>query len=168
MLAKEEKMPLLPKLRDFLDEKQVAYTHTVHPLAYTAREVASAEHIPPREVAKVVVFLGEHGYGMAVLPADSVVDLEQLRLDLGLARLRLATEAELGELFPGCELGAMPPLGNLFGMPVYVDGRLAGEDMIAFNGGTHRDVVHMHYADFERLVNPMVVPFARRAGAIAF
>jgi Ala-tRNA(Pro) deacylase len=100
---------------------------------------------------------------MAVLPGDSVVDLEQLRLDLGLSRLRLATEAELKELFPPCELGAMPPFGNLFGLPVYVDSRLAGEDMVAFNAGTHRDVIHMHFADYERLVNPSVVPFARRA-----
>jgi Ala-tRNA(Pro) deacylase len=99
---------------------------------------------------------------MAVLTGDSVVDLEQLRLDLGLARLRLATEAELNELFPTCELGAMPPFGNLFALPVYVDGRLAGEDMILFNAGTHRDVIHMHFQDFQRLVNPSVVAFARR------
>lgn len=160
-------MPVLSKLREFLDSQQVQYTHTVHPLAYTAREVATAEHIPAREVAKTVVFLSEQGYGMAVLPADSVVDLEQLRLDLGVSRLRLATEAELGELFPNCELGAMPPFGNLFDMPVYVDSRLAAEELIAFNAGTHRDMIHMHYADFERLVNPLVVVFSRRAGATA-
>ncbi len=160
-------MPVLSRLREFLDSQHVEYTHTVHPLAYTAREVATAEHIPAREVAKTVVFLSEQGYGMAVLPADSVVDLEQLRLDLGVSRLRLATEAELGELFPHCELGAMPPFGNLFDMPVYVDSRLAAEDLIAFNAGSHRDVIHMHYRDFERLTNPLVVVFARRAGAMA-
>ena len=155
-------MPILSKLKDFLDSNQIQYTHTTHPLAYTAREVAQAEHIAVREVAKTVIFLNEQGYGMAVLPADSIVDLEELRNDLGLTRLRLATEAELGELFPSCELGAMPPFGNLWGLPVYVDGRLASEDMIAFNAGTHRDVIHMHYRDFERLVQPAVVPFARR------
>jgi len=96
-----------------------------------------------------------------------VVDLEQLRQDLGLSRLRLATEAELGELFPTCELGAMPPFGNLFSLPVYVDSRLAGEDTITFNAGTHRDVVHMHYRDFARLANPTVISFAKRAGAAA-
>jgi Ala-tRNA(Pro) deacylase len=160
-------MPILTKLREFLDQNQVEYTHTSHPLAYTAREVASAEHVPAKEMAKTVIFLGEQGYGMAVLPADSVVDLEQLRLDLGLARLRLATEAELSELFPACELGAMPPFGNLFDLPVYVDSRMAGEDTITFNAGTHRDVIHMHFRDFERLVHPAIVPFARRAGALA-
>jgi Ala-tRNA(Pro) deacylase len=157
-------MPILTKLREFLDQNHVDYTHTEHPLAYTAREVASAERVPAREVAKVVVFLSEQGYGTAVLPADSVVDLEQLRQDLGLARLRLATEAELSELFPGCELGAMPPFANLYGLPVYVDNRMAAEDTITFNAGTHRDVIHMHFRDFERLANPTIVPFARRAG----
>jgi Ala-tRNA(Pro) deacylase len=159
-------MPILTKLREFLDQNQVDYTHTVHSLAYTAREVASAEHVPVREMAKTVIFLSEQGYGMAVLPADSVVDLEQLRLDLGLSRLRLATEAELGELFPTCELGAMPPFGNLFSLPVYVDSRLAGEDTITFNAGTHRDVIHLHFRDFERLVNPAILSFARRPGAV--
>ena len=159
-------MPILPQLRDFLDRHQVGYTHTVHPLAYTAREVAAVERIPTREVAKTVVFLSEQGYGMGVLPADSVVDLEELRMDLGLSRLRLATEAELADLFPGCELGAMPPFGNLFNLPVYVDRRMAAEDLIVFNAGTHRDVVHMHYRDFESLVSPAVVPFARLASAV--
>jgi Ala-tRNA(Pro) deacylase len=158
-------MAILPRLEQFLKENKVEYTHTVHPLAYTAREVARAEHVPAHEVAKVVVFLSEQGYGMAVLTGDSVVDLEQLRQDLGLTRLRLATEAELGELFPQCELGAMPPCGNLWGLPVYVDNRMVGEDTIAFNAGTHRDVVHMHFRDFQRLVNPAVVPFARRLTA---
>lgn len=160
-------MPILRKLQEFLEQNQVPYTHTVHPLAYTAREVAAAEHVPAREVAKTVIFLSEHGYGMAVLPGDSVVDLEQLRLDLALSRLRLATEAELADLFPPCELGAMPPFGNLFGLPVYVDSRLAGEDMITFNAGTHRDVIHMHFGDFERMVQPSVVAFSRRARATA-
>ncbi len=155
-------MPILSKLREFLEQNQVEFVHTIHPLAYTAREVASAEHLPAREVAKTVIFLSEQGYGMAVLPADSVVDLEQLRMDLGFSRLRLATESELGELFPTCELGAMPPFGNLFGLPVYVDGHLAGESMIAFNAGSHRDVIHMSFKDFERLVQPAIVPFARR------
>ena len=155
-------MELLKELRVFLEENQAEYTHTVHPLAYTAREVAAAEHAAARDVAKTVIFLSENGYGMAVLTADRVVDLEQLRQDLGLSRLRLATEAELSELFPSCELGAMPPFGNLFGMPVYVDARLAGDDEILFNAGTHHDVIHMHFRDFQRLVNPAVIPFGRR------
>jgi Ala-tRNA(Pro) deacylase len=156
-------MPVLRRLREYLDQSQTDYTHTTHPLAYTAREVAAVEHIPPQEMAKTVIFLGENGYGMAVLPADCVVDLEELRTTLDLRRMRLATEAEVGELFPACELGAMPPFGNLWGLPVYVDSRLGEHEVISFNAGTHRDVVHLRYADFERLVNPSIVHFARRA-----
>jgi len=160
-------MGVFSKLQAFLDENQVEYRHTSHPAAYTAREVAAAEHVPASEIAKTVVFLSENGYAMAVLCADSVVDLEQLRQSLGLTRLRLATEAELGELFPQCELGAMPPFGNLFNLPVYVDSRLSTQQEIAFNAGTHRDVVHVRFRDFERLVNPGILPFARHAAAKA-
>ena len=156
-------MAILGKLQEFLDQNRVEYRHTIHPTAYTAREVAAAEHIPACEIAKTVLFLSENGYGMAVLCADSVVDLEQLRLSLGLSRLRLATEAELGELFPQCELGAMPPFGNLFNLPVYVDSRVSTQEEIAFNAGTHRDVIHLRFRDFERLANPAIMPFARHA-----
>jgi len=158
-------MGVLSKLQAFLDQNQVAYRHTSHPTAYTAREVAAAERVSACEIAKTVVFLSENGYGMAVLCADSVVDLEQLRLSLGLSRLRLATEAELSELFPQCELGAMPPFGNLFNLPVYVDSRLSTQESIAFNAGSHRDLVHLRFRDFERLVNPAILPFARHAAA---
>jgi Ala-tRNA(Pro) deacylase len=102
---------------------------------------------------------------MAVLPADELVDLSELRVLLGFNRLRLATEEELNKLFPDCELGAMPPCGNLFGMPVFVESSLAREDTIAFNGGTHRDVVYMHFRDFDQLVNPRIVQFARHMAA---
>ncbi len=156
-------MGVLSKLQDFLDQNKVDYRHSVHPTAYTAREVAAAEHVPTAGIAKTVVFLSESGYAMAVLCADSVVDLEQLRLGLGVARLRLATESELGELFPQCELGAMPPFGNLYNVPVYVDSRLSAQEMVAFNAGSHRDVIHMRFRDFERLVNPAIMPFARHA-----
>jgi Ala-tRNA(Pro) deacylase len=130
-------------------------------LAFTAREVASAEQVPAHNMAKTVVIHDDVGYGMAVLPGDTLVDLYQLRTDLGMSHLRLATEQEIGKLFPDCELGAMPPLGNLCGLPVYVDASLARREVIAFNAGTHRDAVHMRYIDFERLVRPQVLHFAR-------
>ena len=105
-------MELLKKLRVFLDENHAEYTHTVHPLAYTAREVASAEHLPSREVAKTVVVFGDEGYHMIVVPASRFVDFQEVRLTLGLTHARLATEQEIGQLFPDCELGAMPPIGG--------------------------------------------------------
>jgi Ala-tRNA(Pro) deacylase len=156
-------MPMLEKLLAYLDENHVKYTRHSHPTAYTAREVASVEHIPAHKLAKTVLFLTESGYGMAVLPGDYMLDLQGLRVLLGASRLRLATESELGELFPECELGAMGPFGNLCGLPVYVDSGLASEENIAFNAGTHRDVIHMRFDDFRRLAQPKMVALSRHA-----
>jgi Ala-tRNA(Pro) deacylase len=158
-------MPLLEKLRVFLDENHAEYTHTVHAIAYTAREVALAEHLPAREVAKTVVVHGDDGYHMLVLPSSKLVDFQEVRIALGLSHARMVPETELNRLFPDCELGAMPPVGNLYGMPVYLDGALAGEDVITFNAGTHRDVVHMRTSEFRRLVRPTIVSLAREAAA---
>jgi Ala-tRNA(Pro) deacylase len=156
-------MPMLQKLLAFLDDNQVNYTHHSHPTAYTAREVASVEHVPAHKIAKTVVFLSENGYGMAVLPGDSMLDVHGLRTLLRVSRLRLATESELNGLFPDCELGAMAPFGNLCGLPVFVDSGLASEETIAFNAGTHRDVLHMRFEDYQRLVQPSIVVAARHA-----
>lgn len=156
-------MALLEKLRVFLDENHAEYTHTEHPLVFTAREVASAEHLPTREVAKAVVVFGDNGYHMMVVPANKLVDFQEVRLTLGFTHARMATEEELGRLFPDCELGAMPAVGNLYGIPVYLDSSLAGEDTIAFNAGSHRDLVHMRTADYRKLVRPTVVSLAREA-----
>jgi Ala-tRNA(Pro) deacylase len=158
-------MPLLEKLRVFLDESHAEYTHTVHSIAYTAREVALAEHLPAREVAKTVVVHGDNGYHMLVLPASKLVDFQEVRIALGLSHARMVPETELNRLFPDCELGAMPPVGNLYGIPVYLDGALAAEDVITFNAGTHRDVVHMRLAEYRRLVRPTIVSLAREAAA---
>lgn len=154
-------MPLLEKLRRFLEDNHAEYSHTVHSLAYTAREVASAEHLPAREVAKTVIVHGDNGYHMLVLPSNKLVDFQEIRMALGLTHARMVPETELSRLFPDCELGAMPPVGNLYGMPVYLDSGLAGEDMITFNAGTHRDVVHMRTGEFRRLVRPTLVSLAR-------
>lgn len=154
-------MPLLNRLREFLELHEVDFKHTVHPPAYTAREVASAEHLPLREVAKVVIILAETGYQMVVLPACMAVDLAELRPALGFTHARLATEAEIGGLFPDCQVGAMPPFGNLYRLPVYADSSLALDKWIAFNAGTHQDVVHMRFEDFKRLVDPTILPLAR-------
>lgn len=158
-------MPILPKLQEFLDLTGVTYTHTVHPLAYTAREVASLEHLPPQEMAKVVVVMAAGEYEMVVLPASRVVDFPEMRAVLGSPSARLATEEELGLIFPDCELGAMPPFGNLYHMKVLLDAALLHDEKIAFNAGTHRDVVHMGLADYRRVVHPEIVSLARTAAA---
>jgi Uncharacterized conserved protein len=156
-------MPIPFKLQDFLDRNHVSYGHTVHRPTFTARQLARAEHLPENGVAKTVVFVSDRGYGLAVLPADCAADLEELRDILGLSHLRLATEPELSALFSDSEPGMEPPFGNLYGVPVYVDDILCGEDLIAFNAGTHRDAVHMRFRDFVRLVQPEIVPFSRFA-----
>jgi Ala-tRNA(Pro) deacylase len=156
-------MALLERLRVFLDENHAEYTHTQHPQAYTAREVASAERLPAREVAKTVVVFGDNGYHMMVVPANRLVDFHEVRLALGLTHARMATEEELGRLFPDCELGAMPPFGNLYDIPVNLDSALAGEEIIAFNAGTHRDLVHMRTIDYRDLARPTVISLASEA-----
>jgi len=156
-------MPLSERLRSFLDSHQAEFTLTTHPKAFTAREVAAAERLPAREVAKTVVVFADGAYCMIVVPASRLVDLHELRITLGFTQVRLATEDELAKLFPDCELGAMPPLGPIYGMRVYLDGALASQETMAFNGGTHRDEVHMDTAEFRRLVDPRVVSLARDA-----
>lgn len=156
---------ILAKLEKLLDVNGVNYTHTIHKPAFTARDVAKAEEIPATHIAKCIVFFGEDGYSMAVVPGDRKVDLHELRDLLKQPHLRLATEEELCKLFPDSELGAMPPFGNHIGLPVFVDNSLAREHTIAFNAGTHRDVVHMTFRDFERLSGATILPCAKAMSA---
>jgi Ala-tRNA(Pro) deacylase len=162
---KEDVMAIPDRILAFLREKEAEYEHIRHPATYTARELAHVDRVPERNVAKTVVFLGDEVFAMAVLPADEIIDLEQLRRTLGLVRLRLATEEELAKLFPDCETGAMPPFGGLFGLPVYVDNRLAEQDMVELNAGTHRDELKMTYAELARLTEPIVRHFGEAVEA---
>ncbi len=153
-------MTTLERCLDFLDRSDVWYAHTRHSLAFTAVEVAFAENLAPHKLAKTVVYVGAQGYGLAVLPGDSLIDMSQLGGFLNDPALRLASEQELGRIFPECELGAMPPLGSLFHLPVIVDTSIAEQEFIAFNAGTHLDVFHMSYGDYAHLVDPAVAKFA--------
>lgn len=156
-------MTTLQRCLEFLDDAHVCYAHTRHSLAFTAKEVAFAEHISPHKLAKTVVYAGVQGYGLAVLPADYLINVDTLCYFLNDPSVRLASEQELGQLFPECELGAMPPLGNLFNLPVLVDTSLAEQEFIAFNAGTHRDVIHLRFQDYDRWVDPAVGKFAYQA-----
>ncbi len=156
-------MQLSNRLQKFLDSHQVKYAVSSHATAFTAREVASAEHLPAREVAKVVVVYGEGNYHLIVIPANRLLDFQEVRHMLGLSQARLATEDELARLFPDCELGAMPPIGEFYNLPVYMDNSLLDETMIAFNAGTHRTVIHMKTEDYRALVQPKMVSLAREA-----
>jgi Ala-tRNA(Pro) deacylase len=154
-------MTMLRKSLHYLDSHRIRYAHTTHSPAYTAEGVAAAEYMPPDRMAKTVVCRDNDGYLMVAVPADSQVDLQQLKTATGLPSLRVAAESDLYMLFPEAELGAMPPLGPLFEIRVYLDRELANRQFIAFNAGTHRDLIHMRTADYQRLVRPVVGDFCQ-------
>src|SRR5512145_514513 len=151
-------MSILKKLKESLDEARVPYEVYDHALAYTAQEIAQRQHIPGREMAKVVILKADGAYVMTVLPASRLISLPKVRVALGAKEIRLATESEFLSLFPGCEIGAMPPFGNLFGLPVYVDPELEKDKCIYFNAGNHVQTVQVRYEDFKAVVRPIVVP----------
>ncbi|MGA2384798.1 MAG: YbaK/EbsC family protein [Gemmatimonadales bacterium] len=153
-------MPL-ERLMQFLDTNAVKYVTVRHSPAYTAQEVAALAHVPGREWAKTVMVKLDGKMAMAVVPGSCRVIFDLLREAAGARAAELATEQEFQDLCPGCEVGAMPPFGNLFGMDVYVDESLAADPDIAFNAGTHTEMVRLPFADFERLVHPKVVRLAR-------
>jgi Ala-tRNA(Pro) deacylase len=152
-------MPLA-RLKELLNSENVKYVAISHSPAYTAQEIAASAHIAGGEIAKTVMVKLDGKMAMAVLPAPKMVDLDQLAQEAGADRAELADEAEFERLFPGCELGAMPPFGNLFNLPVYADPSLADHPEIAFNAGSHIELVRMGYADFERLVQPHRAQFS--------
>jgi Ala-tRNA(Pro) deacylase len=154
-------MPILAKLREFLDSNKVSYEVATHRQAFTAQEVAAAEHISGKELAKVVILRSGTQFAMAVLPAPYRIDLERAATVLGKPDVVLATEEEFKGLFPQCEPGAMPPFGNLYNIPVYADQTLTRDQHIVFNAGTHTQTVRMTYDDFARLVRPKVVSLAK-------
>jgi Ala-tRNA(Pro) deacylase len=147
------------RLESFLRDNSVAFQVHHHPEAFTAQEVAAVEHVPGKELAKVVLVSGGEQLAMAVVPAPHQVDLDKAAAALGVGKARLASEEEFAAEFPDCDTGAMPPMGNgtLYDIPVYVDGSLKDQGTIVFNACTHSDAIHMSYEDFERLVKPEVV-----------
>jgi Ala-tRNA(Pro) deacylase len=132
-------------------------------MAYTAQRVAESEHIPGKMVAKAVMVFADGQPVMLALPADYRVNFEKAAEVLGAKAVRLAHEDEFAATFPDCEIGAMPPLGNLYGLPVYVDRNLAEDETIVFQAGTHADTMSVKYADYERLVQPTVADLALHA-----
>jgi len=147
------------KLKEFLDQEKIKYVSIMHSTAYTAQEVAASAHITGRELAKTVIVDLDGERAMAVLPADKKIVLQDLREVTGCDRVKFASEDEFRAQFPECETGAMPPFGNLYGMPVYLAEALLGNDQIAFNAGSHTELIKMSLADFERLVQPKIVSF---------
>jgi Ala-tRNA(Pro) deacylase len=154
-------MPL-NKVRAFLDEHHTRYVVISHSKAYTAQGIAAIAHIPGQQLAKTVVVKLDGALGMAVLPASYQVDLLALKKAAGVQDASLASEHEFKQHFPDCETGAMPPFGNLYSIPVYVDETLTRDAEIAFNAGTHLELIRMSFGDFDRLVKPMTLRFSTR------
>lgn len=155
-------MPL-QKLKKFLDDNGVKFVTISHSPAFTAQEIAAAAHIPGKELAKTVMLKVDGELVMAVLPATDHVSMERLRKAVGASTCELASEGDFRDVFPNCELGAMPPFGNLWDLKVFVDQRLREDEEIAFNAGTHTELVKLPYSDFERLVDPTVLQLSARA-----
>jgi Ala-tRNA(Pro) deacylase len=154
-------MPL-NKVRAFLDEHYIKYVVISHSKAYTAQGIAAIAHIPGQQLAKTVIVKLDGALAMAVLPASFQVDLLVLKKVVGVKDASLASEREFKQHFPDCETGAMPPFGNLYGIPVYVDKTLMRDKEIAFNAGTHLELIRMAYDDFDKLVHPVVLEFSTR------
>ena len=142
------------RLKDFLDREHVKYVTIGHSPAFTAQEIAALTHTPGKELAKTVIIKVDGELTMVVLPASEMVRLDHLRESLGTEFVELADEDEFKGAFPDCETGAMPPFGNLYGMRVFVDQALREDDEIAFNAGTHDELIRLPYAEYERLVLP--------------
>ena len=147
------------KTKEFLARAGVKYDSIPHPVAFTASEVAASAHILGRDFAKTVIVKIDGDLAMIVLPASRRLVLADLREMLGTDNVRLATETEFRDAFPDCEIGAMSPFGNLYDMRVYVAASLTEENTIAFNAGSHTDVIQIAYADFARLVHPTILDF---------
>lgn len=152
-------MPIT-KLREFLDKQQIKYVNISHSKAFTSQEVAESAHISGWELAKTVIVKLDDTMAMAVLPASLKIDLDLLKQVTGATVVALATEEEFRATFPECETGAMPPFGTLYQMNTFVDQRLREDEQIAFNAGTHTELVKMSFGDFERLVNPIAANFS--------
>lgn len=145
------------KVQQLLRQESVPFKSIWHPIAYSAQKTAAAAHLPGKEIAKPVMIRVDGKLAMVVVPGSSLVDLSQLRDALGAKEVRLANESEFKNIFSDCEVGAMPPFGHLYDVPTYVAEKLSHDDIIAFNAGTHNELIEMTYRDYAKIEHPRVV-----------
>lgn len=150
-------MTVPKKIKEYLDKERVAYEHLEHDRAFTATEVAGAQHVPGRQMVKCVIVKADDQFVMCLLPAIHYLDLDKFKIAIHAREVRLANEEEMIKLFPECETGSEPPFGALFGIKVYADKFLEEDNDVAFNAGTHTDVIKMKFQDFQRLVQPVFI-----------
>lgn len=147
------------RLQEYLDSHQVKYSTIKHSPAYTAQEIAAVSHTPGEELAKSIIVKLDGKMIMAVLPASHRINLNRLKQITGAKTVEIATEREFEDLFPDCQLGAMPPFGNLYDMDVFVDKSLVDDEEIAFNACNHHELIRLAFKDFQKLVEPQILNF---------
>lgn len=150
----------LTRLKEFLDKNNVKYVTISHSLAYTAQGIAALTHTPGQELAKTVMLRIDGKLAMAIVPASAHVGLTLLKTAVGAKTVDLAAEVDFKNSFPDCQTGAMPPFGNLYDIPVFADESLSRDPEIAFNAGTHRELMRLAWNDFQTLVNPRLIRIA--------
>ena len=153
-------MTILKKLKDYLEKNQVRYEVGYHERVYTSQEIAAAMHVPGKELTKVIMVKADGKMVMLVLPASYRVETKKLKKVFQCKRLGIAKEKDFEELFPDCEIGAMPPFGNLYNLEVWVDQILTEDEFIVFQAGSHVETLQIKYNDYARLVNPKVGDFS--------
>ena len=153
-------MTISKRLKDYLEKNQVSYQAGYHQEVYTAQEIAAVQRVPGKEMAKVVMVKADGKMVMLVLPASYQVDMKKLKAALQCKKVGMAKEKEFEELFPDCEIGAMPPFGNLYNLDVLVDKVLTEDASIVFQAGSHVETLRIKYSDYVRLVNPKVGDFS--------
>ena len=155
-------MAIPRSIKQYLVHNNANYQRKLHNVAYTAQEIAEAEHVPGAEFAKTVVLQADHRIILAMLPADCVVDLEALKRQIPCGKIAISPASDFVERFPGCQPGAVPPLGKLFGLTLYCDSALAKQPEIEFNAGTHTDTIRISFPGFARLENPLMASFSEK------
>jgi len=160
-------MSVSSRIRDFLDSENVCYEEIHHATAFTGQELAHTLHLSGKRCAKTVVLKGDERLALAVLPAAHRLNLQDLRSVMEVEHLEMLDEDAISKLFPDCEPGAIPPLGRLYGIGVWVDQAICDSEHIVFCAGTHEDCIRMKYTDFARLVQPRVSRFSQIQAAAA-
>ena len=160
-------MAISERLQAFLTTSRVTYTVGKHPAVYTAQEIAAAQHVSGKKLAKCVLVLTDRGAMLAILPATHLIDIKKLRTLLGAKKASIAKEADVKERFPDVEVGAMSPFGNLYNIPVVADKSLEDSEEIVFNAGSHTETIAMRYRDFANLVKPKPGTFGQAIGGPA-
>jgi Ala-tRNA(Pro) deacylase len=158
-------MSISTRLKELLDTSDVDYETHTHPTAYSAMRTAQVMHVPGGELAKTVIVNADGLLRMAVLSSDRMLSLDHLQWVTRSENIRLATESEFKDAFPTCEPGAIPPFGNLFGLPVFCDTRLEYKDFIEFNAGSHTETIRMDFKDFKRLAKPTMIDLTQHQRA---